>query len=462
MPRGSDRRRDAASYVLSLLIHLLALGAFLALLRHELELDAPEAALTPDTTLDIAIETPSPHPTLAPTETPATPLPVPTLRISAASLLARSRPTPPAARRPNPAPHELARIVPHAPLQPTPAPRATEPPATAAPLVIAAASSRPTVAPTVVPTAEPAPTHPPTLEPTRPPTPEPTRPPTPEPTRPPTPEATRPPTIAPTVAPTRPATARPTIRPTAVPTSAPTAAPTAAVAAATRAPFPAATRGTAVAAATPGADTEGTAKPSRPPSGPALPQSPQAEPRTEPSAAVAYRAPSGAGGPSSLNERLKAALPTGPGGGLKHYDLGSYQTNRVLDAYEASLAPPLEVLARTFGLIYTSRTAFRADEVQYVYERTRVLGVEVCKAYTIVEHPLRDPAPKEEHVGLGAPSSGNPTGLAQTGPLRDLKPEISTQVVPCNAKGMIPVAPGSLKSPVPRHAEDFVPPSAAP
>jgi hypothetical protein len=157
---------------------------------------------------------------------------------------------------------------------------------------------------------------------------------------------------------------------------------------------------------------------------------------------------------SSLNDRLKAALPTGAVEGMKRYDLGGYQTDRVLDAYEASLAPPLEILAKTFGLIYTKRTAYQADSIAYVYERTRILGVEVCRAYTIVEHPLRTAGPNADHLGpVGVPVSGRGSALSLPGPLPDVKPEVSTEVVPCNAKGMIPVVPGSLKSPAPRHPD---------
>jgi hypothetical protein len=151
---------------------------------------------------------------------------------------------------------------------------------------------------------------------------------------------------------------------------------------------------------------------------------------------------------------MKALLPTGPGGGMAPVDMGSYQTNRVLDAYEASLAPPLEILLKTFGLIYTKRTASQADSIAYVYERTRVLGVEVCKAYTIVEHPLREPPPNADHLGpTGQAMSGRPSALAFPGPLGDVKPEITTEVVPCNAKGMIPVVPGTMRSPAPRRLE---------
>jgi hypothetical protein len=145
----------------------------------------------------------------------------------------------------------------------------------------------------------------------------------------------------------------------------------------------------------------------------------------------------------------------------KHYS-GAVDTESILDAYERALAPPLEILLKTFGLIYTKRTATQADSIAYVYERTKVLGVEVCRAYTIVEHPLRTAGPNADHLGpAGVPLAGHSSAIADPGPLRDLKPEVSTELVPCNAKGMIPVAPGSMTSPAPRHPE-LATPSPAP
>jgi hypothetical protein len=141
---------------------------------------------------------------------------------------------------------------------------------------------------------------------------------------------------------------------------------------------------------------------------------------------------------------LRAALPTKPTAGMQRVDLGSgYTTNRVLDAYEAALAPPLEILAKTFGLIYTTRTLTRADSVEYVYERVHgLLGNDVCRAYKITEHPLR---PTDS-----APDVSKPGALTLPGALRDVKPDIETVDVPCDSPGMIKVEPGSITTPVPR------------
>jgi hypothetical protein len=160
--------------------------------------------------------------------------------------------------------------------------------------------------------------------------------------------------------------------------------------------------------------------------------------------ASATAAPTAGPGNSNLNDRLRAALPTKPTAGMQRVDLGNgYSANRVLDAYEAALAPPLAILAKTFGLIYTTRTVTRADSVEYIYERTRgLLGNEYCKAFKITEHPLR---PVE-----GAPNFTAPGAAVFPGPGRDVKPLIETLDVPCDDKAMIKVEPGSLKSPVPR------------
>jgi hypothetical protein len=101
-------------------------------------------------------------------------------------------------------------------------------------------------------------------------------------------------------------------------------------------------------------------------------------------------------------------------------------------------------LAKTFGLIYTTRTVLRADSVAYVYEHTHdLLGRDVCRAYRITEHPLRDATPPPNRLGPGA------ADMPETP--RDVKPVVETVDLSCTAPGMIPVVPGSLTSPVPRH-----------
>jgi hypothetical protein len=222
------------------------------------------------------------------------------------------------------------------------------------------------------------------------------------------------------------ATPEPTQRPTPEVTSPPTAAPAAAVSAPPAGPAPA----RVAIAATPVPAPVHVAVALVPP--------------TAAPSAVATTAPS-SNALANLNERLRAALPTAPTATMRPVNLnGGYSSDRVLDAYEAALAPPLEILAKTFGLIYTTRTISRADSVEYVYERTRsvILGRDICRAYKITEHPLREAYHPTPPVGPGV--------VEFPGPLRDVKPEIEKVDVPCDAKGTIDVVPGSLKTPVPR------------
>jgi hypothetical protein len=467
--RGSDRRRYAVAYACSLLIHAVALVLavlFVARAIFSGEIVPPQAALAPDAT--IVVTPPSPPPTALPTVAPKRRPPVP---VAPRHLVRAPRPVPP----PH---HELARNVRNATPQPSAAPIATVVPAAPVPRRVAVvpsaapvATAPPTVVPTLPPTPEP--TLPPTPEPTLPPTPEPTLRPTPEPTARPTVEPTAPPTPEPTARPTPEPTARPTSEPTARPTAQPTARPTAeATARPTAAPTAGATahplavatpahaaatlpRGavpSAVSATSAAARTGGHATaPHVAVAAPAAAGPPAPAQRIAPAPTAPASAAPVSSSLASLNARMKALLPTGAAGGMAAIDMGTYHTDRVLDAYEASLAPPLEVLLKTFGLIYTKRTATQADSIAYVYERTRILGVDVCRAYTIVEHPLREVAPNADHLGpAGQAMSGRPAALAFPGPLGDVKPQISTETVPCNAKGMIPVVPGSMHSPAPR------------
>lgn len=384
--KPDDRRRFAIAYACSILIHALAL-VLLAVFAVQLIESQPAERLVADTEMTVRIETPEP---------------------------AVQTHAPPAPRRPVAAPvlprHELARVRPSAPPQPTPPPH---------PVVAPRPPGRPTVVPTATPTERPTAT----------------------PTATPTERPTTTPTERPTIAPTERPTIAPTERPTVAPTERPSATPTERPApAATDRPAPRSTeRVAAVAVAAPpvavpvltsAPATAATARSLPPPPGPAL------------TAAAAPPSPGSA--LSSLNARLRAALPSASPPGMQRVDLGTYSTNRVLDAYEAALAPPLEILAKTFGLIHTTRTVAHADSIAYVYERTRdLLGREVCRAYRITEHPLRDAPVPPSRLGPGAVEF--PRSLA------DVKPVVETVEVSCRAPGMIPVEPGSITSPVPRH-----------
>jgi hypothetical protein len=99
-------------------------------------------------------------------------------------------------------------------------------------------------------------------------------------------------------------------------------------------------------------------------------------------------------------------------------------------------------MAKTFGLIYTTSTLMHAGSVAYVYERTTILGHEICRAYQITEHPQRTPSVQANHMGVAIPQY---PGLNP-----ERKPEFDTIIVPCNSSSIIPVTPGSITTPVPR------------
>ena len=173
-----------------------------------------------------------------------------------------------------------------------------------------------------------------------------------------------------------------------------------------------------------------------------------AAPAAPPAAAATVRpdvAATAAPGLASLNDRLRAMIATKPTAHMERVDLGKPSTaDDVLSAYEAKLAPPLAVLAKTFGLIYTERTQRHADSIDYVYERMRdVFGHEVCRAFRIIEHPLRPVEQAAVPIGPGV--------VSFPAPLRDVPPVVETATVSCAAAGFIPVRPGSITTPVPRH-----------
>ncbi|MGA2395745.1 MAG: hypothetical protein ABSH03_20585 [Candidatus Lustribacter sp.] len=444
---AGDRRRFAVAYLCSILIHAVALWLLALFVLRSLTEGGTSESVVADTQIIVRTET-APPLVSPPPRAVRPPLP----SIVRPPVPAPPRPRPIVARTAPPKPppsRELARIVPVAtPEPPPPPPVALAQPPLPVPTVrpTVAPTVRPTVAPTVPPTAVPAAR--PTVEPTLPPTPEPTLRPTPAPTVRPTPEPTVRPTPEPTAEPTLVPTAAPTARPTVAPTAPPTAAPT-------QRPTPLATavaeRGTPRPAASAAGPPAAVARTSPAPARIAVPATPLPAPvhvavaLTAPTATPSPAPTPAAAGLGSLNDRLRAALPTKPTAGMRPVDLGSgYTANRVLDAYEASLAPPPEILAKTFGLIYTTRTLAHADSVAYVYERTHVvvLGHEICHAFRITEHPLR---------GAEAPVDvSKPGAVTLPGPLRDEKPELDTIDVACDTADMIKVEPGSLKAPVPR------------
>ncbi len=465
MQRDEDARsRWLRAYGLSLIVHALGVFLFvLVLLFWNIELPDEATSVNGDV---ISVEVaqspvPTPAPSIAPAPVPTVPQPILTT-VPVAAIATAVRPQP---RRhvptPPPRPHELARTVDNAPANPTAPPTtiATEPPTseparvptaapTAAPKVLAIATPVPTSPPTIVPTQ--APTAPPTVAPTAVPTVAPTIRPTVAPTIRPTVAPTSPPTVAPTVAPTiRPTiapTQAPTSRPTEAPTALPTAAPTArATAPSTAAPTAVAVKAPAAAKApgagathAPGTNGRGTGSPAPH----ATARANGAAGETHPAVAAGAPAPSATEN-ASLNDRLRNLLPHGDVDYTpRRVDLGKTDefAARVQAAYEAGLAPPPDILAKTFGIIWQKRNSLVADSISYVFERTTIAGIGVCKAYKITEHPY-----------TGGPPDLRANPLADES-RRTAPPDIAiVTIVPCSEKNYEPVAPGSLKTPEPRH-----------
>ncbi len=443
-PDPNRRRRFLTAYGLSLLIHALFLMA-LVLLAIDWSGTAMESSSPADFTIVQAEATvaPTPVPTVAP----------PPVR-------AAVPPTPP------PLAHELSRNVRNAPPQPKPAKTfvPTPPPIvptaapTAAPTAIALVTPQPTIVPTIVPTV--APTVAPTIAPTAKPTPVPTVAPTQPPTAAPTVRPTLAPTPRPTVAPTAAPTVAPTAARTARPTIAPTAAPTRIAAVATAAPAPTGAPGTPRPAGTPGTGDHPGGKTGHA-AGHAASGTPGTSSGIAGPSAPPVAPPGGPGSPLyNLNARLRSL--NSPRGTVdytpQHVNTAdlSGRVDAVKEAYERRLAPPPEILAKTFGLIFAKRTSFAPDSVTYVFERHGEGLFSVCRGYRIIEHPY---APPERRTSDAIPDRGaigrSGANVADLpGPPPDVKPDIEfITIIPCKDDSYKHVPLGSITTPVPRHPD---------
>ena len=410
----------------------------------------------PATTRDVAVITvPAPAQTLTALPTNA-PVPTPT-------------------QAPTVAPTQAPTLAPT--IAPTQAPPTVAP--TQAPTI--APTQAPTVAPTQVPTVAPtqaptlAPIQPPTVAPTRAPTASPTRAPTRAPTAIPKPEVPKAPVASPTVVATvKPVDVRsavPAQHPSSVPDRAPTQAPSN-----SRAPVAA---HAAVTAVPPGNSpvTRSTRR-SGAANGPAAFAS--AAPglsahnsggEQSTTSASGVRSDSGnsaapggkAGALANLNDRLKHLSATGDVDYTPtRVKIGDAQS--VLDAavraYEERLRPPLDILARTFGLIYERRTGGHPDSVSYVYDSYKIGPITMCKAWKIIEHPyqvVREVGAASHSAGIGgavATVAGSANVRHDNGGAAD----IATVQFPCTPKSYVAVPRGSLLTPVPRHLDTTLPP----
>ncbi len=421
-----ERRRFAASYTISIVLHLAFIVFFLG--APGLEAGVPESENEAVTSQIVTI-THERRPTFTITREarPATPAPPAPQRKQTPAQ--RVVPPPAIVQRPAPAPtsappvpraqRELAKTVKTAPVQAhsTPVPQAMA----VAGTPVLQPPSPPTAPPEVTPTAEPArvaATVPPdtsrivprptaTVPPdtsrivARAETPapaEPTSPPTVTP-RTPAPEPTRAPTIAPTSVPRVVATAVPTAQAVAVHTSGP--APTAAAALAT-------------------AQTSGAQKNASAPVAAPLPVARAATP-----APVALAKPTNAPQQRSaadlLNERLRSLtlnvlLPhTDVNYSQRHYggDDIALLGQRLEQEWEAKIAPPLSIVGEIFGIVRKPTTDLQAASITYLYKHG-VFGL--CYGWYVIEHPL---------------SGGHP--------------EAGYTILPCGH--FTPVTPGSLTFP---------------
>jgi hypothetical protein len=128
--------------------------------------------------------------------------------------------------------------------------------------------------------------------------------------------------------------------------------------------------------------------------------------------------------------------------------------DRAVAAREATLAPPPEILAQTFGIFRSPRSTVAPDFIEYIFERTTVLGIPACKAYKITEMPFTNAAPD---------ARAGKSGVIADSSRQYSKPvmEIVT-IVPCTDKSYTAVTPGSIKAPVPRRASLGPTPTPAP
>ena len=133
-----------------------------------------------------------------------------------------------------------------------------------------------------------------------------------------------------------------------------------------------------------------------------------------------------------------------------------------MTAYEQRLAPPPDILSRTFGFIYERRTASHPDSIAYVYDTYSIGPITMCKAWKIIEHPNQ--AVREVGaVGGSAGIGGGVVTNANSSVLRHDNggtAEVQTVQFPCTEKSYTAVRRGSLTAPLSRHPD--LPSSPAP
>jgi hypothetical protein len=170
-------------------------------------------------------------------------------------------------------------------------------------------------------------------------------------------------------------------------------------------------------------------------------------------------APGGsAAAPGSLSDRLRHLdIGTSVDYTPKRVALGDAQgvLDAAVSAYEARLAPPPDILARTFGYIYERRSGTHPDSLAYVYNTYTIGPLRMCKAWKIIEHPYR----AVHEVGAVAGSAGIGGAVAGTANSANVRhddggqAEIATVQFPCSEASYTAVPRGSLRTPLPRHPD---------
>ncbi len=176
-----------------------------------------------------------------------------------------------------------------------------------------------------------------------------------------------------------------------------------------------------------------------------------------------YARPPGASAPSTTDSRISmSAARSIIGPSASRSAMRKAVLDAAVAAYEARLAPPPDILSRTFGFIYERRTAIRPDSIAYVYDTFRIGPITMCRAWKIVEHPNQT----VHEVGPVAGSAGIGGGVATNANSSVVRhdnggdAEVQTVVFPCTERTYTAVRRGSLTAPLPRHPD--APPSAAP
>jgi len=161
----------------------------------------------------------------------------------------------------------------------------------------------------------------------------------------------------------------------------------------------------------------------------------------------------------ALNARLKGLNSGGQtvAYSTRHLNLSDPAALRdaVYAAYEARLAPPPDILAATFGILYQARTNEHEDSIAYIFKTYKLGPVTMCKAWRIVEHPYVGQRPRFEISsgsggGIGKDNTANANPARQQAPSTG-GPDASIVFFPCSPDSYRHVAPGSITTPLPRH-----------